>query len=554
MIPIGNLIIELDCLIAFGCGVIILYLFCIERFDQPANIGGSIVQTLVPRTVSSAFEYRKTFALYVVVLFFLYTGLSLVGPSLYAAAEVNNIAGFSEQNLVDSIEDAQNRPALIVPAWVPLAILLLLTGGATHFRQLNQIELFARRLSHRLIGIPHDIEQLVQDVRERKINFDYLEERDLNFLFKSFEFDKNYSLTSLTALQSIMKDNDPLRRWMRLHFLSHVIETRDVAGSLNKIIRQDYNHVWRQIQNKVTSLRSDRERLKLLLCRTEILDESDANRRVSLIEDIDEALSDLHVLIAISIYPIRKKPSEVQKIVECLKIDHTPIEDRNILNRVLFALIVLFIGVLLSVYLTRGNPVEALEWATAAFALHGAAALAAWKVRYKYLKNQRWIPLNFRNYVVPTLQYVRVCVSGYICGFIALSIWYIVIFWLSEGVIPNVSSDLIWIPAYSVVAVMTSFWVAYGVDLLQRSTVSMRRRIFQVVAQSVSTGGVAIFVTISLQSLAGKPDEAALYLAWTIGLITAIAAAILGFITLFLSGDNSSRRRMSVSLDNGVGI
>src|SRR3546814_8566987 len=57
---------------------------------------------------------------------------------------------------------------------------MILTGGATHFRSLNQVEFFARRLTHRLIGIPQNVESLAANIRDRRIDLKHLSasERD----------------------------------------------------------------------------------------------------------------------------------------------------------------------------------------------------------------------------------------------------------------------------------------------------------------------------------------------------------------------------------------
>src|SRR3546814_575437 len=90
-------------------------------------------------------------------------------------------AGIADSDaLVGSAQEALESQELPVPAWVPLAILMILTGGATHFRSLNQVEFFARRLTHRLIGIPQNVESLAANIRDRRIDLKHLSasERD----------------------------------------------------------------------------------------------------------------------------------------------------------------------------------------------------------------------------------------------------------------------------------------------------------------------------------------------------------------------------------------
>src|SRR5690606_24195735 len=76
---IGSLILDTDFLVAYGCGLIILILFCMERFNQPTSADGSFVETLVPRAVSNGHRYIQTFVIYAAIMVIVYTGLSIVG-------------------------------------------------------------------------------------------------------------------------------------------------------------------------------------------------------------------------------------------------------------------------------------------------------------------------------------------------------------------------------------------------------------------------------------------------------------------------------------------
>src|SRR3546814_19332664 len=89
-----------------------------------------------------------------------YTGLSIVGPHVFAAFGLDgSTAGIADSDaLVGSAQEALASQELPVPAWVPLAILMILTAGATHFRSHNQAEFFARRLTPRSLRLPQTVE------------------------------------------------------------------------------------------------------------------------------------------------------------------------------------------------------------------------------------------------------------------------------------------------------------------------------------------------------------------------------------------------------------
>src|SRR3546814_3411630 len=59
-IAIGSLILNADFLVAYGCGLVILILFCMERFNQPTAADGSFIETLVPRAVSNGYRYIQS--------------------------------------------------------------------------------------------------------------------------------------------------------------------------------------------------------------------------------------------------------------------------------------------------------------------------------------------------------------------------------------------------------------------------------------------------------------------------------------------------------------
>src|SRR3546814_8924631 len=65
----SSLRLNTEFFIAYLGGFVILVLFCIERFNEPTNTGGSFVEALVPRAVSNGFQYIQTFVIYVAILF-----------------------------------------------------------------------------------------------------------------------------------------------------------------------------------------------------------------------------------------------------------------------------------------------------------------------------------------------------------------------------------------------------------------------------------------------------------------------------------------------------
>lgn len=111
---------------------------------------------------------------------------------------------------------------------------------------------------------------------------------------------------------------------------------------------------------------------------------------------MDQALHDLHALIAVGLGPTFKKAARAKKVTDALRLKEGGVEDNTLLNRVLFALIALFFGVLALVYLMEGDPLTALQWASGSFMLHCAAAISAWRFYLRRARAKEWEPLRKR--------------------------------------------------------------------------------------------------------------------------------------------------------------
>src|SRR3546814_8536095 len=104
-------------------------------------------------------------------------------------------------------------------------------GGATHFRSLNQVEFFARRLTHRLIGIPQNVESLAANIRDRRIDLKHLSASERDALLALYGNVTGSSCESLRAVDEATSANEVLRRWLRLCFLHDVLESRELPSN-----------------------------------------------------------------------------------------------------------------------------------------------------------------------------------------------------------------------------------------------------------------------------------------------------------------------------------
>lgn len=534
-ISIGSLILDAEFLVAYGCGLVALILFCMERFNQPTTADGSFVETLVPRAVSNGHRYIQTFVIYVAIMVVVYTGLSIVGPHVFVAFGLDgSTAGIpNSDQFAASAREALEAQGLPVPAWVPLAILVILTGGATHFRALNQVELFARRLTHRLIGIPQNVESLAANIRDRRIDLKHLSASERDALLALYANVTGTRCESLHEVDEATTANEVLRRWLRLCFLHDLLESKGLPGNFGSAVRRGYGHVWDTIDRAIVEVKS--RPLRLLTAKPHALEKADLEVRAGMIDTIDEALHNLHALIAVGFCPLLHDATKLRQISDALRLSDHQVQDDSLINRVLLSVIGLFFGVLTLTFFSQGDALTALSWATGAFMLHSAAAVSAVRIYRRRLHDGTWIPLVVAHLQIPVKQYLRIALRGYVAGTLALVLWYLVYAMMAHGGLPVVSAQLIWIPAYGAVAAVTAFWIAYDLDVVAAESSSLPRRILQVLLQTITTALVAAFVTLSLQS--GRPGDLVIrtQLVIDVAQTTAVAAAILGCIAVFLA-------------------
>src|SRR3546814_4124131 len=71
----------------------------------------SFIETLVPRAVSNGYRYIQSFVIYVAIMVVVYTGLSIVGPHVFAAFGLDgSTAGIADSDaLVGSAQEEIGR-------------------------------------------------------------------------------------------------------------------------------------------------------------------------------------------------------------------------------------------------------------------------------------------------------------------------------------------------------------------------------------------------------------------------------------------------------------
>lgn len=544
-IDIGSLKLDLEFLIAWAAGFVILLLFTLDRFNEPANKEGSFAETLVPKDAADGPLYIRAYSIYVALLVILYTALSIVGPELFYAVnfDPSNPAstGFEPSNAgkIELSEAVSDPPKRTVPAWVPLAILLALTGASTQIKFLNYAELLVRRATHRIIGIPDGIERLARNIESLRINLTSLTPAEEALILSLGSTVLQRPAKSIADINEGIERNEPVRKWLRLLFLVDTIEKKDLGKNFDRTIFTSYKYAWEPVLSAVASLRKD-DAISLLASKNiSELGETDKERRRLILAKIDGSLQQLHALIAASIASKARDQRVVADALGALGLSASridPVDNRTVQNAILASLIFTFVTILVVTLVIRQDPLTAFQWALGAIALHGSAAFAAWKTwSARNAQNPgraaRWQAMHIRMKIIPTAQYLAVMLKGFLAAFTGLFLWWLFVFGLA-GDLHNLFGQ-IWIPSYAVIGSLSSFWVAYSLDITHRDAqpAGTGRKALQVVMQALSTGFTGYFITITLAS---RYEQIQSSFAWEVAVLSALSGSILGIITMLL--------------------
>lgn len=563
-IELGSLSFDTDFQLAFIGGLAFLFIYCYDSFNTPVKTSGSFVTTLAPRELASNQDYLKAFLVYLFLMTMIYALLSVFLPHILEAARfvglVDASVGYAAAPEGDdsgnSLKNAFTSPGpdpTYVPAWIPMAIAMILTGISTNYQWLNKIELSVRSATHRIIGIPDGIEKLARRIQHARFDLAALDTADIQFIHEKYKLITDKDLDDVTTYYDDVLTADPLRRWIRMQFLFDRIENKKhiLSKALNVYVFEHYDFVLSRIRLSIFEL-SNLEKIKPILASgNNGTDPSLSTERFAAIKQIDDTLHDIHALLAASIFQRSNDPASVARAFNAVSLSNTTINKDNIINGVIAAIFALFILVIVVVLLTPAiaallqlatsdkfpqNAGDALIWATSAISLHGTAALVAWNYQNKRILARRWRPMNFGKFDVPALQYAVACFVSYLAGSLGLLVWWWAKQLLTDGSLVPTEVEL-WIPIFGTLGMVTGFWVSYTVDVTQRQEVTRRRLALQPLNHALSTGLVGYFLMTLL--LIQDPDPAfSIY----VGVVTALQGGLIGtIVTLFSHHQFSSR-------------
>jgi hypothetical protein len=332
-----------------------------------------------------------------------------------------------------------------------------------------------------------------------------------------------------------------VRKWLRLIFLVDTLQNKNLRGKFDKAILKSYKHVWDPIPLVVTTLRSEETTKLLSVKKAEKLEEVDKKRREITIGKIDGCLQQIHALIAASVAGKARNQNAIAEALESLGLSVgplSPIDNRIAQNAILASLIFIFVAVLLVKFIVDQDPLTAFQWATGALALHGSAAVAAWKTRAGRLsqgteEKTPWLPMHVRRRIVPTGQYLLLMLKGTVAAAFGLFVWWVLFAAITQGLSGLDILNQIWIPSYAVIGSLSAFRVAYSLDIAQRNEerAGIGRKVLQVTMQAVTTGFAGYFITVSL---AARYEEITTTFAIEAAVISALGGSILGIITMIL--------------------
>lgn len=534
---------------AFLLGGIVLVLVCIERFSQPVKNERSFISTLLPEHLASKQDYLKAFSVYLFIMLTIYTLASLIGPNAYKAFKLANDAnaGYSP-----ALNASANGPTHVfmkfkstpAPAWMPLLVMMILSGMSTNYKVFTFIELIVRKLTHRIIGIPDSIEELAEKLQLSKIDIPALKKNDREFIQRRFEYATGRPITDLGKYYDEVERADPIRRWVRLQFLYDRLENRRQAiGQFIEVgMLQHYSNIWNEIKLAVLRL-ADKKGLERIN-RDMASPEGSPNRdKTQAIESkIDETLHNIHALIAAAIARRCHSARSIAQAMAALGLCSEDTEKKDFVNAVIAGIFLMTVLVFLIVFITsklKGllpsdvyaalptRPYDSFMWATGALCLHGSAALVAWHYQESRLKKKNWIPLDIRQFKIPSKQYLFLALRVYVCATLSLFFWYWATELLKPGPFKGLSVEEIWIPLFGFVGVITGIYVAYTIDICTRPALSKIRMTIQPIYQALFTALMSYIVMTMLKS-----NE---YLNLYVGVITAMQGLTIGVIVLAIA-------------------
>ncbi len=436
----GRTAFDAEFLAAYFAGLLILLVFSFERFNTPAPIGQRFVECLIPRHIVDNAEYTKAFIVYMFIMVLLYTFLSILGPHLEAAFTGSPGGGLGPgASTTTPIEAAVKGPAVLAAPWIPLAVVICLSGLATQYEQLNKIEVSVRRLAHRIIGIPNGITDLASRIAQTAIKPYGLDENDRGFFLARYRELMADETKTLNDLVDHIERNSVIRRYLRLRFLFDRFENRrqQLPSIIDTGVMLAYGPKWLGVKSGVYDLATSANLALIAAHGIEEGDQELSDRIQQRAQTVSDTLDDLHVLIAIS---IARNSSNQEQVLEAMKslglTSNIPHRDEMV-NGVIIAMAMLFGSILMLVFLTPhivdalglepsdampDTPIDALRWATSAVCLHGAAAWAVLPL----LGRKSWRPMHVRTMQIPSLQYVKLMVRAYVAACIGLLCWWYV--------------------------------------------------------------------------------------------------------------------------------
>ena len=544
-------------LLAYLAGAVFLLFFCYDRFDQPAN-EGSFVETLVPRHLASNVEYLRTFLIYFGVMLTIYTLVTFAGP---AALDVgSSTEGFTENEYIENATQSdpfnQPRSKKDDPVWFPLAVVLMLAGASTRIRipLLNSIELFVRRMTHRIIGIPDGIQKKAQKINTARIDIKALNESDAEFIKSKYKEATGEELGDIEDYYKKAENRSGiLVNWVRLNYLFRVIDSRwrDLPG-FDSSIQHSYPGMWNQLRSSMLDLSVKRISEGLAESQQNV-DSTDRARIRQLQEDVDQALHDIHAYIAVCIAHSVTKKEEMGDMMRALNLVVRSDERTDFSEAFIVAFVLVFFYMFIVVIATPGliqlfghtdsvskhmpsDYVQAISWSTSTIFLHGAAAFAA--LRYRDNRRTAWRPMRIREAEIPALQYLSVTVVGYVAATLGLAIWWILkesIF--GQGLILP-SQQEFWIPMFGSLGMVTGFWINYSLDVVERSeTIKKTRLLQQAAGQGLFTGFVCYVLLVMMPDPEIKPDFE-IYTAT----VAAFAGLVIGLIISLYANQKQLKR------------
>lgn len=404
--PMSPLGLDPDGLLYFGLalvvGAIIVGLYCWPKFDESTlqKSDDDLITQFLPRDLASPKEYSYGLLTYMVSMLAMLTALSVLGPPILQAFSITTpkVAGAT-----------------------PVLVALAIVGLLPNVPMLKEIEIMIRRFAHARAFIPAAARATAE--RLTVARFDFAPYRDADVLHS--EEMHGVRPSDFCAPRGSIEYN-----WARLCCLCYALQVREdeETEALDCRLLKSYRRDLDSVYDRRTNLEAQIAQLR------DNPDGGGLKRELRL--KIRDSLQKLYIFIGSSARLRTRNKSKVDQALRDFGFDLDPVRDAPKQSDVMIiGLAVMGGSVLLICYAATElaklglwhpspyfpiNAADPFIWAASTILAHGAAILAADRIRSVMSTNDKWYDTTGTAPKQSVANYIRIGVACAVVGYLVL--------------------------------------------------------------------------------------------------------------------------------------